>query len=183
MSRTASISTLVFVVVAPLVACGLADAASSSTTFPSPTPSSTPGSSSLDPADVSIRVRYHDSSMAPQYHRSYVLTASGGRVHVVVDAYGEVLHDVVVDMPDDEWRSFVAGLSEDLQGLPEAEATDEACTGGSALDLRVTSADVDFERSPNNCNSSANLELTEAIRQAMAPAYDSVDLDALTATD
>jgi len=162
MTRTAAITALAFVVLASLAACGLGDAASSSTTFPPR------GSLSLDPDDVSIRVRYHDSSMAPRYHRSYVVTAAGGTVHVVVDAYGDVLHDVTVDMPDGEWSSFVETLSGDLERLPETEEIDDACTGGSALDLQVTSAGVDFERSANDCNSSANLELTDAIRQAVA---------------
>lgn len=71
---------------------------------------STAGLSGLDPATTTVTLRFRDSSVPPEYHRSYVLTVSEGQVHVVVDSYGDVLHDVTKPLPNDDWAKFVHGL-------------------------------------------------------------------------
>jgi hypothetical protein len=72
-----------------------------------------------------VTLRFRDSSVPPEYHRSYVLTVSEGQVHVVVDSYGDVLHDVTKPLPNDDWAKFVHGLGGQLAQLPQPERSSE----------------------------------------------------------
>ena len=47
----------------------------------------------LDPASATVEYHYQDSSVPPEYHRSYTLTVTQGEADLVVDSYGDVLHD------------------------------------------------------------------------------------------
>jgi hypothetical protein len=47
--------------------------------------------------------RFNDSSVPPEYHRRYTLTADAESAQLVVDSYGDVLHDVTEPNEGDRW--------------------------------------------------------------------------------
>ena len=97
--------------------------------------------------DATIEYHFGDSSVPPEYHRSYTLTVTKAEVHAVVDSYGDVLHDVTEPLPADVWDELVA-TADDVVDLPVDE-DEEPCTGGTTRGLTIedggeTLIDVSF---------------------------------------
>jgi len=61
----------------------------------------------LDPALTRVDYRYTDSSVAPEFHRSYDLSARADDVTIVVDSYGEILHDETASIDDATWQALL----------------------------------------------------------------------------
>jgi hypothetical protein len=84
------------------------------------------------------QITYHfgDSSVPPEFHRSYTLTIDAAEVHVVVDSYGDVLEDVTEPVPAEVWDALVDNLGTvtDL----DAGDDDAGCSGGTSRSLVVT---------------------------------------------
>jgi len=49
--------------------------------------------SALVPNATEIEYRFSDSTVAPEYHRSYTVTARSDDASIVVDSYGDALHE------------------------------------------------------------------------------------------
>ena len=92
----------------------------------------------LDPASATVEYHYQDSSVPPEYHRSYTLTVTQGEADLVVDSYGDVLHDETAPIDEAAWEDLLAAVSED--GLSGGGAAD-GCSGGTGRDLRATDVD------------------------------------------
>jgi hypothetical protein len=134
--------------------------------------------SALDPATTEVVLAFTDSSVAPEYHRSYTLTVNAQGVHVVVDSYGDVLHDVTEDVPDDQWSAFVADLPERLAALPDPEP-DDGCAGGTGTALTVTEGgDEVYAGEDHSCSQS----FQGPAQALVAPFGELVDLGALRET-
>ena len=123
-----------------------------------------------DPATTTVYVHFTDSSVPPEYHRSWDLTLDQDTVHLVVDSYGDVLADETVEMPAGRWKEFVADLDGAIDDLGEAEDVEEGCTGGTAMSLEVddagsasTSMDLD------NCASDTNRAISDQIEELVEP--------------
>ncbi|QXC62998.1 SEA domain-containing protein [Aquihabitans sp. G128] len=129
-----------------------------------------------------MRVEFQDSSVPPQYHRSYVLTVEGGEAHVVVDSYGTVVHDERSTVPTEVWQDFVAGLDHDLAAIGEPTPV-EPCPGGTSLSVAISSGSRDFHRALGSCGPERNEAITHALQDLVAPLDQAVDLERLTATD
>jgi|CXWK01.1.fsa_nt_gi hypothetical protein len=143
----------------------------------------TADSTELDPATTEVVLHFHDSSVPPPYHRSYVLTVSDGQVHAVVDSYGDVLHDVTEPVPRAEWVAFLDGLDDELATMPDPEQSDEACTGGTSIDFTVNDGSINrVDLEVPNCGSDANSRITDRLSAIMEPFAERVDLAALTST-
>jgi hypothetical protein len=132
----------------------------------------------VDPATATIVYRFNDASVPPEYHRSYTLTADAESVNLVVDSYGDVLHDVTEPNVDELWQDAL-GESQMLSTVTNV-TTDGACAGGTSEELRL----LDDERQAvidlfvDHCGSSAGPDLDEAVAGELAL----FDLDALLAT-
>lgn len=88
------------------------------------------------PDDAMVEYDFQDSSVPPQYHRSYVLTVTEAESQIVVDSYGEVLAEETVPTAPEVWQQLSDGYPA-LEGLslsPQAEG----CAGGTSFDLIVT---------------------------------------------
>lgn len=73
---------------------------------------------------------YGDSSVPPQYHRSYVIEATPDSVHVVVDSYGDVLADSTYALSGTRFEALLVELERaGLRRVPETEP--DGCTGGT----------------------------------------------------
>lgn len=66
---------------------------------------------------------YGDSSVEPQYHRSYVIEATPDSVRVVVDSYGDVLADSTYALSETRFEAL-------LSKLDRAELRAVSYTGG-----------------------------------------------------
>lgn len=82
-----------------------------------------------------IEYHYGDSSVEPQYHRSYTLTVSSDEVHIVVDSYGDVLHDTTAPVPAEVWTELVENGGELAAIDPDG---DDSCDGGTSRSMTVT---------------------------------------------
>eukprot|EP00667_Euglena_gracilis_P024235 EG_transcript_27760 len=73
--------------------------------------------------------RYIDSSVPPQYHRSYTITAAPGAAHVAVDSYGKVLAQEDVALAPKEFDRLVKSVAHCRNCAPHDS---RGCTGGTA---------------------------------------------------
>jgi hypothetical protein len=110
-----------------LVGCGDDTDASDGTTEP-------PEATTISD-DATIVYRYGDSSVPPEYHRSYTLEIDRTEVAVEVDSYGEILHSFSEPLPAEVWQELVEG-SPDVLGIEIAD-DDEGCAGGTSRALRI----------------------------------------------
>ena len=130
----------------------------------------------VDPATTTVEAHFRDSSVPPEYHRSWTLTLDQGQVRLVVDSYGDKIAEESVPMPQETWEEFIASLPEEVDVLDEPEPTDPGCTGGTGMTMDVdgdpgTHLDVD------NCNTPGNEVIIEDVRELLEPFTDLVRLD------
>lgn len=121
-------------------------------------------------ADAVITYQFLDSSVPPQYHRSYELRVSPTESRIVVDSYGDVLADETVPTDGAVWAELGDTL-DDVSGL-RAQPAEEGCTGGTVTSLTVVDADralVDLML--EECGS-ANAEEVAAVQTWITPARD-----------
>lgn len=140
--------------------------------------------SRFEPSTTEVELRYTDSSVPPEYHRSYLLTVRQGAVHVVVDSYGDVLHDVTKTVPLAQWRAFVRDLPGTLGDLPMRGEAESGCTGGTTSELTVTeTGERTFHALVENCSSDGNAAVATGLDELLAPFARLVDLERLTRAD
>lgn len=86
----------------------------------------------MDYDDVTrVEYRYTDSSVPPQYHRSFVIEVTRDTARVAVDSYGEVLARDSRAITSDEFRALLETLEgAELTSVPEKES--HGCTGGTS---------------------------------------------------
>ncbi len=96
-------------------------------------------------APTQIVFQFHDSSVPPQYHRSWTVTITPTSARKVVDSYGDVLSDATADLTAAQYAEIVAALDKSgLAVVVEDAATVTAhggCTGGTGHSLALTAAD------------------------------------------
>jgi hypothetical protein len=133
----------------------------------------------LDPSGTEVVLRFTDSSVPPEHHRSYVLTADGSDVHVVVDSYGDVLHDVTEPLSEQVCDDVVSDLS-------TAEVDDdhgEGCVGGTSTRLTVTEgSETRVDVTIAACGGGDDDDALERIADLTAPLAEIVDLRSLRRT-
>ena len=134
------------------------------------------GGSLVDDA-TEVTYHFHDSSVPPEYHRSYLVTATDGEVHIVVDSYGDVLHDETAIL---DTATFDAVL-EEIDGLESSRAEDDGCTGGTSSELVVTDADDSALRSISTSSCGSDRADGEDIEAVVQPLLAGFDMDTLLA--
>ena len=88
---------------------------------------------------------YTDSSVPPQYHRSFVIEVTRDSARVVVDSYGEVLARETRAIAPDEFQALLETLEEaGLSIVPEKE--NEGCTGGTTETVVMYKEEGEFFR-------------------------------------
>jgi hypothetical protein len=136
----------------------------------------------VDPDTAVVEYRFTDSSVPPEYHRSYTLTVTDGEARIVVDSYGDVLHDETEDVDAATWTELLDHV-ERVDGL--GDEPDDDCDGGTSHELRVT----DGEHSESDpavgahvgvCGGSGRSD-ADQLEQAVQPALDLFDMDVLLA--
>ncbi len=149
-----------------------ASAMASSNTSASASAAATPqvSAESALPDDAVITYRFTDSSVPPQYHRSWVLTVTKDNEQIVVDSYGDVLADEQVPTPAQVWSQLAAGLPA-LQELTVSPDT-QGCTGGTGEAATVDAGGtVLLDVTVYEC-AGVNADVAEALRAWIQPARD-----------
>lgn len=135
-----------------------------------------------DPA-TTVVVRFHDSSVPPEYHRSWTLRLSDQRISLVVDSYGDVVARETAPMPRRMWADFVAGLDDELAALPDP-VEGEVCPGGTSVDFEVTQAGDELTSlvvpAPCEPGTDVNGEVTDRIMTLVTPFTKRVHLQSHT---
>lgn len=95
---------------------------------------------------------YGDSSVPPQYHRSYTITITENEIHVVVDSYGDVLEDKKFDITKEDFDSIVSALDKYSIKNRTKNKDSKGCTGGDSDTIRYYSGESKkFEGYNYNC--------------------------------
>jgi hypothetical protein len=135
------------------------------------------GGNDVDPATATLVYQFHDASVPPEYHRSYTLTADAESAHLVVDSYGDVLHDVTEPNDGERWERVL----EESQTLANVtDVADQGCAGGTSEELRVLDGEDQavIDVLVDHCGSSSGPDLAEVVTELLAL----FDLDELLAT-
>lgn len=125
-------------------------------------------SSSTLPDDAVITYRFLDSSVPPQYHRSWTLTVTKQDEEIAVDSYGDVLGGGRAETPEAVWAGLAAGLPQ-IEALTVSDDT-QGCTGGTGEAVTVESGGaVLVDLTVYECGG-VNAEAAQALRAWIAPA-------------
>ena len=87
-----------------------------------------------------MEYRFGDSSVPPQYHRSYTISISISEKTITIDSYGDVLLQRQYDNTLDEFLKFRDAIAE--KKISKHEETDAlGCTGGKTEHIRLYKGD------------------------------------------
>ena len=90
-----------------------------------------------------VEYRYGDSSIAPEYHRSYTISITDDKKTIVIDSYGNVLLRKEYPNTPTEFQAFIEELSK--KGIKQhQDDNDDPCDGGTSETLRLYNKDVKF---------------------------------------
>lgn len=78
----------------------------------------------------SFSYKFTDSSMPPQYHRSYVITVKPGWVYLTVDSYGDILLNDTATLSETVYQNFAASIDK-LNIKTRKDEPGEGCDGGT----------------------------------------------------
>jgi hypothetical protein len=77
-----------------------------------------------------IEYRFTDSSVPPEYHRSYTISVTNGLIEIVVDSYGDVLNKTSFSSNAETFKKIKEGFKEnDISAGKNKE--DDGCSGGT----------------------------------------------------
>lgn len=88
--------------------------------------------------EATVIYQFHDSSVAPEYHRSYTITVWDSSARLEIDSYGDVLLDETIDIDADVWQRTLDAASafHGTESIPN-----DGCAGGTADELTVLDGD------------------------------------------
>ena len=113
----------------------------------------TPSKSSIDWNEVTrIEYRYGDSSVAPDYHRSYTIAITDSSKSIVIDSYGKVVLTKKYPNTPAEFEAFRAELSQ--KGIKKHKMKkQDPCDGGTSETIRLYNKDVNvFNAFVSHCS-------------------------------
>lgn len=137
-----------------------------------------PALTSLDPDRTEIEFRFNDSSVPPEYHRSYTLTAMAGQARIVVDSYGDILHDETAPVDEGTWGALLQSAGA-LQFSSSGDS--DECAGGTSRKLLISQGDdpvLDVQLAV--CGTDGQSQ-AEAIDAFVAPLLELFDMETLLA--
>jgi hypothetical protein len=121
---------------------------------------------------------FRDSSVPPEYHRSWTLTVTAGQAYIVVDSYGDVVGEETAEIDASTWtevQANVAGLNDD------AAAAAEGCTGGTGAEVWALAGDETVLEATAEVCGDENAEVVEVWEAAFDPVLALFDMEALLA--
>lgn len=134
----------------------------------------------FDSADTTVEFVFIDSSVAPEYHRSFTLTVVDGTGTVVVDVYGDETTREEAGVDPGAVADLLAAYRDgELDAAFEDVRDDDGCSGGTTFELTLDDGRERAATSVYRCGG-VNDELAETLATAVAPLLDAFDIVALT---
>ena len=124
------------------------------------------------PASAVITYTFTDSSVPPQYHRSWTMTVTRTRSDITVSSYGSVLAQRSAATGAGVWDLLAAGFPAAVESaeLAAQRTAPQGCTGGTSEAVRVEDGpNVIVDQSVYNCGGS-NSDIAESLRAWISPA-------------
>jgi hypothetical protein len=130
----------------------------------------------VDPARTSVEYTFRDSSVPPEYHRSYVIKASSTQATITVDSYGDVLRQESSAVSAETWTK----VTDLVRSLPERtkdiKTQKPGCAGGTASKIVVREGDEErYSRHIEDCGGGPVAPLTDTTAPLEA-LFDMTDL-------
>lgn len=97
-----------------------------------------------------ISYEFFDSSVPPEYHRSYEISVNSDEVHLVVDTYGDILVDEVYPLSANQFDQLLVLINEARIrkcAIPDSEP----CSGGTAEKLTIDEGSKKTELYLDHC--------------------------------
>jgi hypothetical protein len=77
-----------------------------------------------------IVYRFEDSSVPPEYHRSFTITLTTEKIHIIVDSYGDIIAEKEYKIGKEQFIHIVHSLAVNkIRKQPLGDT--EGCTGGT----------------------------------------------------
>lgn len=83
--------------------------------------------------------RFGDSSLPPDYHRSYTIVITADKMSITFDSYGKELLNRDYPNTAEAFKAFIDELSK--TGIKKNKAKDNPCTGGTTESLKLYKGD------------------------------------------
>lgn len=82
----------------------------------------------------SIKIKYIDASVAPQYHRSYTFFATENSIRLTVDSYGNILNDTSITITKNQFNEIKQTIESSNLKI-QKDKKNSGCTGGTAYEI------------------------------------------------
>jgi len=92
---------------------------------------------SILPMKINIKIivyRFEDSSVPPEYHRSYTITVTPEKVNIIVDSYGDIIAEKEYKIRKQQFTQIVHSLK-DYKINKQPLRNNEGCVGGTSESL------------------------------------------------
>ena len=119
------------------------------------------------PPTATVTYEFHDSSVPPPFHRSFVLTFTRERARIVVDSYGDILADQNAPMTAAAWDQVSQSFS-DLGDIV-IEESEQGCTGGTAFAVSVADGGAASFAIHGSACGGANSNAEERLKNWVSP--------------
>lgn len=125
-----------------------------------PEPTAMPPAPVTADADTLI-LRFHDSSVPPPDHRSWVITSTPTSIHKVVDSYGDIVSDTTLPQTAADFQRHLAALEQAGIQAAKRAAEEPGCTGGTGRSLALRAGEtVLLEGRVDRCGGQESGDLT-----------------------
>jgi hypothetical protein len=84
-----------------------------------------------------IVFEYHDASVPPDDHRSYMIALNPDKLIYVVDSYGEIIKKDSINIEPNKWNEVRAAFASCGIKNVEERKNSEGCTGGSGNSIHL----------------------------------------------
>lgn len=79
---------------------------------------------------------FQDASVPPEYHRSYTLTFEENKTHLIVDSYGDVITDTLLNLSEEDTQKIFSLIDKyNIKNKPKNN-DDKGCTGGTGISIK-----------------------------------------------
>lgn len=82
-----------------------------------------------------LRFKFHDSSVPPEFHRSYLLYFHDDEVRVVIDSYGDILAEETVKIGEDKVKEAFSLIGKFKIADKSSKSEGKGCTGGTGISV------------------------------------------------
>ncbi len=94
--------------------------------------------SELMKADTVV-YKFQDSSVPPEYHRSYTINVTKSKANIVVDSYGDIISKKDVELKEGQFEEVLEAVKSSEIKISSSKSNDHGCSGGTSeyLDIFV----------------------------------------------